>query len=65
VSQKQVQNDGETGRAKRLSPLPTRSFEMGPGGGGPFADRLGKIDRHVLAEIERGGAGDRGVGSRR
>jgi hypothetical protein len=53
---------GETGKPKGLSPLPLRSYEMP---GGPYAKNLGKIDRFILAEIERGGDEDQGYGVKR
>jgi len=47
--------EGETGQVKRISLQPARSYELP---GGPYAKDLGSIDVKILAEIERGGAGD-------
>jgi hypothetical protein len=49
---------GETGKVKRTSLRPNRSYELP---GGPYADDLGEVEVKNLAEIERGGAGDAGV----
>jgi hypothetical protein len=54
--------EGETGKPRRLSDLPPRSYEMP---GGPYAKDLGKTNRYVLAEIRRGGDEDQGYGSKR
>lgn len=56
------QTEGETGKARRTALQPARTYEVP---GGPYAKNLGEVQVEILAEIERGGEGDRGYGNRR